>query len=44
MAPGFPDVRPVRDSKDPNGPALIFAAKAWEPFATTLRSDEFGEV
>ncbi|MER5862228.1 DUF397 domain-containing protein [Kitasatospora sp. NPDC002040] len=27
-------VVPVRDSKDPTGPALIFPAEAWAAFAT----------
>ncbi|MFC9330582.1 DUF397 domain-containing protein, partial [Kitasatospora sp. NPDC057015] len=26
IAPGFPGVMPVRDSKDPEGPALVFPA------------------
>ncbi|MEU3569244.1 DUF397 domain-containing protein [Kitasatospora sp. NPDC036755] len=44
VAPGFPDVMPVRDSKDPNGPALIFAAEAWTSFVTAVRHGEFGEA
>ncbi|MFE7593505.1 DUF397 domain-containing protein [Kitasatospora sp. NPDC057512] len=44
VAPGYPGVMPVRDSKAPNGPALIFAANAWESFVTAVRSGEFGEV
>ncbi|MEU3569254.1 DUF397 domain-containing protein [Kitasatospora sp. NPDC036755] len=44
VAPGFPDVMPVRDSKDPHGPALIFAAEAWKSFISAVCSDEFGEV
>ncbi|WP_316529492.1 DUF397 domain-containing protein [Kitasatospora brasiliensis] len=44
VAPGFPSVVPVRDSKDPQGPALIFAAEAWGSFVTAIRSGEFGEL
>ncbi|MFD8701845.1 Scr1 family TA system antitoxin-like transcriptional regulator [Kitasatospora sp. NPDC059648] len=35
---------PVRDSKDPHGPALIFAADAWSAFVSAVRSGEFGAV
>ncbi|MEV7774583.1 DUF397 domain-containing protein [Kitasatospora sp. NPDC086791] len=45
MAPGFlPDAIPVRDSKDPLGPALVFRAEAWASFVSAVRSGEFGEV
>ncbi|MFE6050484.1 DUF397 domain-containing protein [Kitasatospora sp. NPDC056446] len=44
VAPGFPGVMPVRDSKDPDGPALVFAGEAWEFFVAAVRSGEFGEV
>ncbi|MEU8921914.1 DUF397 domain-containing protein [Kitasatospora sp. NPDC048545] len=44
VAPGFPGVMPVRDSKDPDGPALVFAAEAWQSFVAAVRSGEFGEV
>ncbi|MFF4815630.1 DUF397 domain-containing protein [Kitasatospora sp. NPDC001309] len=42
VAPGFPDVMPVRDSKDPNGPTLVFPAAAWHSFVTAVRTGEFG--
>lgn len=29
---------PVRDSKNPNGPAVIFTAPAWTAFLTEVRS------
>ncbi|MFF7989761.1 DUF397 domain-containing protein [Kitasatospora xanthocidica] len=35
---------PVRDSKDPHGPALAFPADAWQSFVTAVRSGEFGDV
>ncbi|MFI9365124.1 DUF397 domain-containing protein [Kitasatospora sp. NPDC053057] len=44
VAPDFPGVMPVRDSKDPDGPALIFTVGAWESFVTAVRSGEFGDV
>ncbi len=31
---------PVRDSKDPDGPALTFTATAWASFLTALRAGE----
>ncbi|MGW3181864.1 DUF397 domain-containing protein [Kitasatospora sp. NPDC001119] len=44
VAPNFPGLAPVRDSKNPEGPALIFAGEAWTSFLAALRSGEFGEV
>ncbi|MFJ7907285.1 DUF397 domain-containing protein [Kitasatospora sp. NPDC096204] len=44
VASGFPGVMPVRDSKDPQGPALVFPAGAWESFVAAVRGGEFGEV
>jgi hypothetical protein len=35
------DVVPVRDSKDPNGPALAFSADNWTAFVSALKSGEF---
>lgn len=37
VADDLPDVVAVRDSKDPNGPALIFAHDAWRAFVASLR-------
>ncbi|GAA1387932.1 hypothetical protein GCM10009639_13720 [Kitasatospora putterlickiae] len=34
----------VRDSKDPNGPALAFTPSAWNTFVTAVRTGEFGNV
>ncbi|MFC8716074.1 DUF397 domain-containing protein [Kitasatospora sp. NPDC057198] len=42
VADGFPGVVPVRDSKDPAGPALVFAAGAWSVFVAGVRAGEFG--
>ncbi|MGW2179518.1 DUF397 domain-containing protein [Streptomyces sp. NPDC001732] len=30
---------PVRDSKNPHGPAVVFAASAWTPFVTAVKGD-----
>jgi hypothetical protein len=43
VADGLPVV-PVRDSKDPEGPALIFPAAAWTAFITDLKADRFPTV
>ncbi|QKV94868.1 DUF397 domain-containing protein [Streptomyces sp. NA02950] len=32
---------PVRDSKDPNGPALAFEPCAWSSFVAALKRGEF---
>ncbi|MER7765783.1 DUF397 domain-containing protein [Kitasatospora sp. NPDC096140] len=40
VAPGFPNLVPVRDSKDPDGPALVFTAAAWEAFLTAVRTGD----
>ncbi|MFE6050478.1 DUF397 domain-containing protein [Kitasatospora sp. NPDC056446] len=44
VASGFPGLLPVRDSKDPQGPALVFPSDAWASFVSAVRSGEFGEV
>ncbi|MFJ9442376.1 DUF397 domain-containing protein [Kitasatospora sp. NPDC101235] len=41
VAPGFPGLVPVRDSKDPHGPALVFPAAAWDSFIAAIQKDEF---
>ncbi|MFC5666424.1 DUF397 domain-containing protein [Kitasatospora misakiensis] len=41
VAPDFPGVVPVRDSKDPAGPALVFPSDAWHAFVTAVQDDEF---
>ncbi|MEV5975743.1 DUF397 domain-containing protein [Streptomyces sp. NPDC052114] len=35
---GVPGVVPVRDSKDPRGPALVLGAGAWSAFVGGLRA------
>jgi uncharacterized protein DUF397 len=41
VAEDMPGVVPVRDSKDPNGPALVFPAEAWADFLGAVKSDHF---
>ncbi|MFE3876014.1 DUF397 domain-containing protein [Kitasatospora sp. NPDC059146] len=40
VADGFADAMPVRDSKDPSGPALVFSTTAWQSFVTAVRTGE----
>lgn len=40
VADGFAVV-PVRDSKDPDGPALVFGADAWSAFVAEVKADRF---
>ncbi|WEV27599.1 DUF397 domain-containing protein [Streptomyces sp. 71268] len=42
VAPGFPGVVPVRDSKDPNGPALAFSSSTWAAFVAGVKAGDFG--
>ncbi|GGU67039.1 hypothetical protein GCM10010211_35330 [Streptomyces albospinus] len=37
----FPALVPVRDSKSPDGPALVFGAAAWESFAAAVSRGGF---
>ncbi|MCX5311584.1 DUF397 domain-containing protein [Streptomyces sp. NBC_00154] len=37
VADGHPGVVPVRDSKAPDGPALVFRTAAWSSFVTDLK-------
>lgn len=36
VSDGHPDLVPVRDSKDPEGPHLTFGAPAWAAFVAAL--------
>lgn len=42
VADGYTDVMPVRDSKDPQGPSLLFPANAWRAFVASVQAGEFG--
>ncbi|MGK4584147.1 DUF397 domain-containing protein [Kitasatospora sp. HPMI-4] len=44
IAPGYTGVIPVRDSKEPEGPAPVFSADAFAAFVAGVKSGEFGEV
>ncbi len=44
LGEGLADVTPVRDSKDPHGPALLFTAEAVAAFLAAIKSDEFPAV
>ncbi|GAA2139779.1 hypothetical protein GCM10009802_49810 [Streptomyces synnematoformans] len=39
-ADNHPALVPVRDSKDPDGPALVFEAAAWSAFVTAVKAGE----
>jgi hypothetical protein len=38
VADGHPTVVPVRDSKNPLGPKLVFRAEAWTAFVEDVRN------
>jgi hypothetical protein len=38
VAAALPDAIAVRDSKDPNGPGLIFTPAAWAAFTAAIRT------
>ncbi|WP_327704395.1 DUF397 domain-containing protein [Streptomyces decoyicus] len=42
VADGLPGAVPVRDSKDPHGPALVFPADGWTSFLAAVKGGEFG--
>ncbi|MGW2634226.1 DUF397 domain-containing protein [Streptomyces chattanoogensis] len=41
VADSLPGIVPVRDSKDPHGPALVFSADGWSSFVTAVKGGEF---
>ncbi|WP_328915896.1 MULTISPECIES: DUF397 domain-containing protein [unclassified Streptomyces] len=41
VADGFEGVLPVRDSKDPQIPALVFPTPSWTAFVTAVKSGHF---
>ena len=41
VARNLPNIVAVRDSKDPEGPALVFAPQQWRAFLDGVRADEF---
>jgi hypothetical protein len=42
VACNLPGVVAVRDSKDPDGPALTFSPAQWQAFTIAVRDGEFG--
>ncbi|KJK57397.1 MULTISPECIES: DUF397 domain-containing protein [Actinomycetes] len=44
VAPNYPGIVPVRDSKDPEGPALVFGADAFAAFVAGVKGGDFGDV
>ena len=42
VAHGADGAVPVRDSKDPAGPVLVFGPDAWRAFLDGVRSGDFG--
>ncbi|WP_405586526.1 DUF397 domain-containing protein [Streptomyces sp. NBC_01190] len=44
VADNYPGVVPVRDSKDPEGPALVFPAASWSAFITDVKSGHLPTV
>jgi hypothetical protein len=44
VADGLPGVLPVRDSKDPSGPALVFPTAAWLAFVAGVKAGDFQPV
>lgn len=41
VADGFAGVVPVRDSKDPHGPALVFPADSFADFVGAVKGGQF---
>jgi hypothetical protein len=41
VASNIPDIVAVRDSKNPNGPVLVFTAREWGTFTGRVRDGEF---
>lgn len=41
VAPGLSGIVPVRDSKDPHGPALVFGTDAFSSFLSAVKAGEF---
>ncbi|MFJ2201514.1 DUF397 domain-containing protein [Streptomyces violaceusniger] len=44
VADGIPGFVPVRDSKNPSGPALVFSAEDWTSFVSAVKAEEFPTV
>ncbi|MFI2260738.1 DUF397 domain-containing protein [Streptomyces tubercidicus] len=44
VADDLPGIVPVRDSKDPHGPAVVFPAAAWSTFVTAVKNTGLPEA
>ncbi|WP_329580250.1 DUF397 domain-containing protein [Kitasatospora sp. NBC_01250] len=44
VAPNFPGLVPVRDSKNPTGPALAFPTTSFAAFLARIKDGEFDTV
>jgi hypothetical protein len=42
VATNLPAVVAIRDSKDPDGPVLVFNPDKWQAFVVGIRAGEFG--
>lgn len=40
VSDGHPNITPVRDSKTPHAPAILFPNPAWSAFVTAVKDDE----
>ncbi|MEV0352940.1 DUF397 domain-containing protein [Nonomuraea sp. NPDC050680] len=40
VATNLPGIVAVRDSKDPSGPALVFAPEVWADFIARVKADK----
>ncbi|WP_326620357.1 DUF397 domain-containing protein [Streptomyces decoyicus] len=40
----LPGIVPVRDSKDPHGPAIVFPTAAWSTFVTAVKDTDLPGV
>ena len=44
IAVNLPGIIAMRDSKDPNGPALIFTPAEWDAFVGGVKDGEFDQL
>ncbi|MGY5129494.1 DUF397 domain-containing protein [Streptomyces nigrescens] len=44
VADDLPGIVPVRDSKDPHGPAIVFPAATWSSFVSAVKDTDLPGV
>ncbi|MFI1305863.1 DUF397 domain-containing protein [Streptomyces sioyaensis] len=44
VSDNHPGVVPVRDSKSPHGPALVFPAAGWSAFVDAVKGGQLGDA